>query len=110
MSTDSQFQKILDALSALTDFSVRQEVFNTKIEWKVDNLEKKVDNLEKKVDIIEWKVDNLEKRMTRVEWSLEDIHDYQDQNNLQHNATHRLLMQAFEHISDMRGKKEPWQK
>jgi len=88
MTTD---QKLDQMLAILTGFIEKQEAFNTKQE--AFNSKQEGTN-------------------SRFELSLasirQDLRELRHDEELQHNMTHRLIMQAFEHISELQKEKEPW--
>lgn len=86
LSTLTKFITSQEAFNAKQEtFNTKQEAFNAKQEWINNRLEDKVDSLRREM------------------W------EFRHQEELQHNATHRLIMQAFEHINDL-NKKQPWEK
>jgi sensor c-di-GMP phosphodiesterase-like protein len=85
-------QKLDTILSTLTAYIEKQESFNGEmIDFKNKQM---ITN-----DRLEDKVDSLRREMG----------EFRHQEELQHNATHRLIMQAFEHINEMKAA-HPWEK
>ena len=95
MTTD---QKLDQMLAILTGFIEKQEAFNTKQE--AFNSKQEAFNSKQ------------EGTNSRFELSLasirQDLRELRHDEELQHNMTHRLVMQAFEHISELQKEKEPW--
>ena len=89
MTTEQKLDQMLSLLTGFIEkqeaFNSKQEAFNSKQEWTNSRFEVSLDSIRR------------------------DLAEFRHEEELQHNMTHRLIMQAFEHITELRGK-EPWQK
>jgi hypothetical protein len=92
-------EKLDNILSTLTGFIAKQEAFNSKQEAfnsKQEAFNSKQEAFNSKQEGVnsrlEMSVDNLRR----------DMAEFRHQEELQHNATHRLIMQAFEHIAEIK--------
>lgn len=92
MSDNQKFDQLLDILTSFIAkqeaFNVKQEAFNAKQEWTNIRLEVGIDGVRR------------------------DLAEFRHQEELQHNATHRLIMQSFDHIAELKWEydKKPWEK
>lgn len=113
-------QKLDQILSTLTGFIQMQERFNTnQLEFNTNQLEfnKKQEAFNKwQIEFNEWQTwfnQRIETSVKKLEVWLDalrqDFSEFKRQEELQHNVTHRLIMQAFEHISELQNK-HPWEK
>jgi hypothetical protein len=98
MTTDQKLDHILATLMNITAFVEKQEAFNTKQESF--NTRQESFNTRQ-----EWTNSRFEVSLDGIRRDLAELrHDEE----IQHNVTHRLIGQAFQHISDLQSK-QPWQ-
>jgi hypothetical protein len=107
MSDNQQFDQILNIL---TGFIERQEAFNAKQE--AFNAKQEAFNAKQEAFNAKQELFNSTQLWTnhRLEVSIDglrrDLGEFRHQEELNHNATHRLIMQAFEHINDLKSDRD----
>ena len=98
MNTEQKLEQILALLNHFIEkqeaFNARQEAFNAKQE--AFNMRQEGTNARFEVSL-----DSIRR----------DLSEFRHEEELQHNMTHRLISQAFEHINELKSDpKKPWEK
>ncbi len=96
----------------LSGFIVKQEAFNSKVDVNFASLDAKVVSLDTKVNSLDAKVNSLDAKVNFVQ---EELAEFRREEKANHNLSHRMIMQSFEAISDIRSELDtdntkPWLK
>jgi hypothetical protein len=99
MTDNQKLDQILLTLDKLVSFVEKQEAFNSKQEAFNSKQEAFNSNTTYSLHRLNQELQAFRERFDRFEYN----------NQRQHDATHKLINQAFEHISDLQAK-QPWDK
>lgn len=89
----------------LSGFIVKQEAFNSKVDVNFVSIDAKFVSLDTKVNSLDAKVNSVQ----------EELAEFRREEKANHNLSHRMIMQSFEAISDIRSELDtdntkPWLK